>query len=99
VYDSDSKTVVLFGGVQPDGALSSDTWVWNGSTWSDYPGSEVQAPPARQKASMAFDAKLHQLILFGGEGTGGRLLSDTWAWNGASWYDETATTTGAGPSA
>ncbi len=99
VYDSDSKTVVLFGGVKPDGALSSDTWVWNGSTWTDYPGSEVQAPPAREMAAMAFDAKLHQLILFGGKGAGGQLLGDTWAWNGASWYDESGRTTGPGPSA
>ena len=99
MYDSDSRTVVLFGGLQADGALSNDTWVWNGSTWMDYPGSEVQAPPAREMASMAFDPKLHQLILFGGEGAGGQLLSDTWAWNGASWYDETGRFAGPGPGA
>jgi hypothetical protein len=99
VYDSDSRTVVLFGGLQADGALSNDTWVWNGSTWTDYPGSETQAPPARKMASMAFDPKLHQLILFGGEGAGGQLLSDTWAWNGASWYDETGRFGGPGPGA
>jgi hypothetical protein len=88
VYDSDNKTVVLFGGLELGGSLSNDTWVWNGSTWADYPGSEIQAPPARQLASMAFDPDLHQLILFGGEGADGQLLSDTWAWNGASWYQQ-----------
>ncbi len=97
VYDSDSKTVVLFGGAKADGALSNDTWVWNGTTWTDYPGSQVQAPPAREMASMAFDPKLHQLILFGGEGGGASLLDDTWAWNGASWYDETSSFAGPGP--
>lgn len=35
---------------------------------------------------MAFDPSLHQLILFGGEGSNGSFLGDTWAWNGASWY-------------
>ncbi len=97
VYDSDTKTVVLFGGVKSDGALSNDTWVWNGTTWTDYPGSEVQAPPAREMASTAFDPKLHQLILFGGRGAGGGLLSDTWAWNGASWFDETGRSGGPAP--
>jgi hypothetical protein len=88
VYDSDNKTVVLFGGRNADGTLSDDTWVWNGSTWTNYPGSQIQAPPARQLAAMAFDPDLHQLILFGGEGAGGQPLPDTWAWNGASWYEQ-----------
>ena len=85
VYDRDNQTVVLFGGVDAQGHPSDDTWVWNGRTWTDYPGSEILAPPARAMASMAFDPKLHQLILFGGIGAGGQLLNDTWAWNGASW--------------
>jgi hypothetical protein len=88
VYDSDNKTVVLFGGLYGDGTLSDDTWVWNGSTWTDYPGSQIQAPPARQLAAMAFDPVLHQLILFGGEDAAGQALPDTWAWNGASWYQQ-----------
>lgn len=88
VYDSDNATVVLFGGMQANGALSNDTWVWDGSAWSDYPGTEIQAPPARMDAAMAFDPVLHQLILFGGRGLNGQLLGDTWAWNGASWFKE-----------
>jgi hypothetical protein len=88
VYDSDNQTVVLFGGVTTDGSVSADTWVWDGSTWADYPASQIQAPPARQEAAMGFDPTLHQLILFGGQGADGRLLADTWAWNGASWYQQ-----------
>jgi Galactose oxidase, central domain len=88
VYDSDNKTIVLFGGERRDGTLSDDTWVWNGSTWTDYPATAIQAPPARRLAAMAFDPGLHQLILFGGEGPDGELLGDTWAWNGASWYQQ-----------
>jgi hypothetical protein len=88
VYDSDNKTIVLFGGVETDGSFSNDTWVWDGSTWVEYPGSEIQAPPARRSAAMAFDPALHQLILFGGQSSDGQLLNDTWAWNGASWYEQ-----------
>jgi Galactose oxidase, central domain len=97
-YDSDNQTIVLFGGSRSNGSLSNDTWVWDGSTWTDFSGSEVQAPPARMSASMAFDPKLHQLILFGGEGASGQPLGDTWAWNGASWYEQTDQVTGPSPS-
>ncbi len=98
-YDADTSTVVVFGGVTASGTLSSDTWVWNGQTWADHPAASMtQAPPARQDASMAFDPSLHQLILFGGQGSGGTLLGDTWAWNGASWYQLTPGPSG-GPGA
>lgn len=85
-YDSDNNTLVLFGGQTTGGALSSATWIWNGSSWS-----QVASPvPARSRASMAFDPQLHQLILFGGVGADGQARNDTWAWNGASWYPEDA---------
>ena len=90
VYDSDNGTVVLFGGVETNGDLSDTTWVWAHSDWTAYSASQIQAPPAREMASMAFDPELHKLILFGGQGVGGQLLDDTWAWNGASWYQLTA---------
>jgi hypothetical protein len=88
VYDPDTGSVVLFGGMEADGNLSDDTWVWNGASWTDFPGSKTKAPPARQMASMAYDPAQHQLILFGGLGAGNQILGDTWAWNGASWYEE-----------
>ena len=96
-YDSDNQTIVLFGGSHSNGTLSNDTWVWNGSTWADFSGSAGQAPPARKSASMAFDPKLHQLILFGGDGANGQPLGDTWAWNGASWYEQSDQVLGQSP--
>ncbi|HUE60419.1 MAG TPA: kelch repeat-containing protein, partial [Acidimicrobiales bacterium] len=87
VYDSDNKTIVLFGGLTSQGTVSDSTWVWDGTTWTDYSPAQIEEPPARYLASMAFDPALHQLILFGGRDPGGHQLSDTWAWNGASWYN------------
>jgi hypothetical protein len=87
-YDSDNNTLVVFGGVKADGSFSNDTYVWDGSTWTSYPGAQFPAPPKREKASLAFDPQLHQLILFGGEGPDHKGLGDTWAWNGISWYEE-----------
>ena len=84
-YDGDTQDVVLFGGTLPNGTLSNQTWVFNGTSWSAAGGG----PAARSGASMAFDAVHHQLILFGGLGANGNYLGDTWAWNGASWYLDT----------
>ena len=85
-YDGDTSTLILFGGVDSvSHSLSSQTWIWSGSNWSQAKMSGGQ-PPARQWASMAFDPVLHGLILFGGETANGTLLNDTWAWTGASWY-------------
>jgi hypothetical protein len=85
-YDSTNSTIVLFGGHLATGQLSAQTWVWDGSTWSQ--AAAFGASPApRELASMAFDTALNppQLILFGGRGDDGALLDDTWAWNGSSW--------------
>jgi len=94
-YDKADQTVVLFGGRWANGHLSDQTWVWNGSDWAQS-STGGSSPPARAGASMAFDARLDQLILFGGEGAGGQLLDDTWAWNGASWTPVTTTETPGG---
>jgi hypothetical protein len=85
-YDSDDGDLVVFGGRTPNGSLSNDTWIWDGRDWERLPASRTVAPPPRELASMAFDPYLHQLILFGGQGAGGLLLGDAWAWNGYSWY-------------
>lgn len=91
-YDAATHQVVLFGGVSDEGntPIIGDTWIWNGSDWiQQHPAT---SPPARDFASMAYDAATGQLILFGGGEGGKRLpnqapppLNDTWTWNGANW--------------
>jgi hypothetical protein len=85
---------VLFGGASDGYASDSlgDTWIWNGSSWSQYDGP---GPPARSFAAMAPLAGT--LVLFGG-GTGTfaeTYLSDTWTWSQVGWTRQT----GPGPSA
>lgn len=45
-------------------------------------------PPPRAFAAAAFDEATHEVVLFGGVGTGGAALGDTWTWNGSSWTDQ-----------
>jgi len=47
----------------------SDTWTWDGATWTER--SPATVPPARNSEAMAADPATKQLVLFGGNGTGG----------------------------
>jgi len=80
-YDPASSDVVLFGG-ETTGTLAArnDTWVWNGTNWSEQ--SPTTAPPPRFGASMDFDPSTNTVMLFGGTAGSGPLYADTWVWSG-----------------
>lgn len=86
-YDTAREQVVLFGGLATgwEGSAFSDTWLWNGSTWSG--ALPVTSPSPRFAAAMADDAARGEVVLFGGEDYRSALLSDTWVWNGTSWRE------------
>ncbi len=90
-FDPSLNEMVLFGGAGENVAgYLNDTWVWNGKTWTQLikPGCNStcpNSPPIRWKASMAYDASTHDLVLFGGAGGCGVACSDTWLFNGKTW--------------
>jgi Galactose oxidase, central domain len=53
------------------------------ATWTQQ--SPTSSPAARQGAMMAYDAAHGQVVLFGGLSTSGKLMNDTWIWNGSNW--------------
>jgi hypothetical protein len=63
-FDAANGTVVLFGGNGKSGSLG-DTWIWNGSVWTEAHPST--APPPISGAKMTFDPVTHDLVLVGGE--------------------------------
>ena len=81
-YDFARGVLVLFGGIGqgPARGLLNDTWAWDGGAWTGVP--ESQAPLARCGASMAFDEARGVMTLFGGRGSDGAPLDDTWIWGG-----------------
>jgi len=82
-YDAARSEIVLFGGY--DGASRNDTWVWNGTAWTQrFPATR---PPARWGHAMAYDSLRGQVVLFGGVGVSG-FLNDTWVWNGTNWVQQ-----------
>ena len=90
-YDPATADIVLFGGTGGSLAASSDeTWVWDGSDWSQR--VPATSPPARSGGSLAFDEATGSMLLFGGtDGTygadGAVPLDDTWTWDGSDWTE------------
>jgi hypothetical protein len=95
-YDVAHGQVVLFGGRDASGPMV-DTWVLSANQpWSQRcaagcatdagdAGTCCVSPPARSEHAMAYDASRRVVVLFGGKAADGRLLDDTWEWDGARW--------------
>lgn len=83
-YDAVRNEVILFGGQRlPTLELLNDTWIWNGSTWTQrFP---VTPPPSRYHYAMGYDSTHGRVVLFGGVGTTSQ-LNDTWIWDGTNWH-------------
>ncbi len=84
-YDAGHNVIFLFGGFGGAGAqkeVLGDTWVWDGTRWSQV--SSV-GPSPRMYASMVFDYTRGNIVLFGGRTPDGRALSDLWEWEAGYW--------------
>ncbi len=81
-YDRARQTTVLFGGNEEGGASRNDTWLWDGTRWTEV--IPATSPSPRLGAMMAYDELRGVVVLFGGT-QGWAFMNDTWAWNGANW--------------
>src|SRR4029077_7272688 len=80
--------VVLMGGEDASSNGLSDTWTWDGSTWTQVTSP---SPPARRGAAMAFDSVRGEDVLFGGYYPACSCArGDTWTWNGTQWTEQGA---------
>lgn len=79
-YDPVRGYVVLAGGSNGSGLLA-DTWVYDGTDWTEKIGAGW---PARRSASAAFDRVSGNVIAYGGANSGDS-VDETLAWNGSTW--------------
>lgn len=59
-------------------------------TWTQL--TPATSPSARSYHAMAYDVARQKIILFGGQGSGGGPLNDTWEWDGSSWIQRSPAT-------
>src|SRR5262249_488008 len=78
---SSDKLVVLFGGASGSN-LFADTWIWDGTEWTQVADT---GPAARSGHSLAYDSARNRLVLFGGRTETNPVVGDTWAWDGTEW--------------
>jgi hypothetical protein len=85
-YDTADRAVLLFGGTDnatiSNATKLNDTWEFSNGTWSQL--HPATSPPARCSASLAYDAKDGDALLFGGYTTHGP-AADSWTYVGGTW--------------
>ena len=80
-YDSGHGKTVLFGGVDVNLNLLGDTWVWDGTNWTQE--SPQTSPPALSDFNITYDATHNQTIVFGGIDSTGEGTNAVWAFSRA----------------
>lgn len=84
VYDAARQGVLLFGGIRMEGEggrethFLSDTWFWDGATWSEQDSGEL-SNGAIPQPSMVYDAAHQNVVLW-------QYTTGAWIWDGQSWY-------------
>lgn len=69
-------TVVFSGSTAGSIANLDDTWLWNGTTWTDL--QPTTSPPARLDATLVADPHDGVVVLFGGRTDANSRFGDTW---------------------
>lgn len=88
VYDPVRQVTVLYGGGIGEGPSAGppplDTWGWDGTHWKQL---ATVGPPVRYVHAMAWDARRHRVVMFGGGSSAPpfNLLGDLWEWDGKQW--------------
>tara|TARA_R110002096_G_scaffold24181_17_gene76370 strand:+ start:351 stop:2387 length:2037 start_codon:yes stop_codon:yes gene_type:complete len=84
-----STATYVFGGQDPTGAMLSDTWRWNGVSWTQL--ATAAGPSARMESAIAFHATQNHALLFGGTDTAPPYgaLGGTWRFDGTNWQQLT----------
>jgi hypothetical protein len=58
-----ASALIIHGGIGPDNTLLSDTWSWNGRSWTQLRSGD---PPAGQAGCMAYDSRRGMIVHYGG---------------------------------
>jgi hypothetical protein len=82
IYDASRGEVVLFGGGDENQNLRTETWSWNGESWTLI---DASGPPGRAHFGFVHDPVHEQALLYGGYAD--QILEDFWAWKDGAWQN------------
>lgn len=85
VYDVARQVILLFGGSRDEGddvRFLSETWTWDGQTWTEHPSGEL-SNGAIPQPSLVYDSARQQVVMWQ-YGTG------AWTWDGRAWTHQQA---------
>ncbi|MCA8971636.1 MAG: hypothetical protein KDC95_17720 [Planctomycetes bacterium] len=90
VLMADVRGALLFGGDNPTTGLSSDTWRFDGTNWTQL--QPINKPSARMRHAGTYDRARNRFVVFGGSTSlAGGLMNDTWEFDGNDWKQITTT--------
>ncbi len=75
VYDAARARTVLFGGYDDFANLATDTWVWDGMSWTEVTATETA--PIGVDGPIVYDVARQETVLIDSD--------ETWVWDGATW--------------
>ena len=89
VYDAQlQKSILLDGYHENPSPEFGEVWGWDGRLWAKLPG---KGPLVRGGGACSYDSKRNKLVLFGGlhyrGSDAGKLMGDTWEWDGSKWSE------------
>jgi Kelch motif len=85
-YDPDTRSVLMFGGIEDRVGRVAETWSWKDGSWTQL--HPAHSPSPRDGASAVYDEAHHEVLLFGGNTDGTPGSNDTWTWDGTDWQLE-----------
>jgi hypothetical protein len=83
-FDQSTQKLLLYGGWTTNvaGGISSETWLWDGGSWSQAQPAHVPGPRIDHVLSCGPNT-----VLFGGvTNQQATRANDTWVWNGEDWH-------------
>ena len=84
-YHPSLNSVMMFGGQDATGAANDETWLYDGTTWTQI-NTTGPRPPARVGAGLVPVLGRNLCVLFGGrDPVTMQILNDTWEHDGATW--------------
>jgi hypothetical protein len=83
-WDPTTNRVLLFGGRLQNGDLPSDTWAWDGTTWTQLSSPATPSPPPGDEfPGLAYDPRFNQMVLVTRRPDSGG--AETWVWSAGGW--------------